>query len=198
MKPPRITTSITWFVVIPSPIGPLALTSGGAGLSAVYIEAQGRSPVRTLLWQEDRSLFEDASRQLAEYFAGRRRVFDVPLEVTRGTAQQRDVWRALLSIPYGETVSYGEVARRVGRPSAARAVAAAIGKNPWSIIVPCHRVVGATGKLTGYGGGLARKRWLLEHEGLRFEGAPHRADPDTRVLESGPVASVTGPQAAAP
>jgi methylated-DNA-[protein]-cysteine S-methyltransferase len=108
-------------------------------------------------------VFERAEAQLAEYFAGRRRVFDLPLAL-RGTPFQRAVWTALLDIPYGETASYGELAQLLGKPAASRAVGLANGKNPVSIIVPCHRVIGSTGSLTGYGGGLERKRYLLDFE----------------------------------
>jgi methylated-DNA-[protein]-cysteine S-methyltransferase len=101
--------------------------------------------------------------QLAEYFAGKRRVFDLPLG-PRGSDFQVGVWRALMRIPYGETCSYGDIARSIGRPDASRAVGAANGRNPIPIIVPCHRVIGANGSLTGYGGGLPVKRWLLDHE----------------------------------
>ncbi|MHB8055173.1 MAG: methylated-DNA--[protein]-cysteine S-methyltransferase [Candidatus Aminicenantales bacterium] len=103
------------------------------------------------------------ARQLGEYFAGKRRVFDLPLDLN-GTPFQREVWGALQKVPFGETTSYGEIARRIGRPAAVRAVGAANGRNPVSIIVPCHRIVGADGRLTGYGGGLWRKEWLLRHE----------------------------------
>ena len=107
--------------------------------------------------------FASVQRQLSEYFEGRRDTFDVPL-VMDGSPFERSVWRALQEIPYGETVSYGEIARRVGQPSAARAVGLANGRNPIAVIVPCHRVIGADGTLTGYGGGLERKRVLLELE----------------------------------
>jgi methylated-DNA-[protein]-cysteine S-methyltransferase len=108
--------------------------------------------------------------QLAEYFAGERRDFDLPL-APRGTVFQRDVWSALARIPYGVTCSYGDLAREVGRPSASRAVGAANGRNPIAIILPCHRVIGASGALTGYGGGLPLKRWLLDHERARVQPA---------------------------
>ena len=101
--------------------------------------------------------------QLAEYFAGERRDFDLPL-APQGSGFQVEVWRALLRIPYGETCSYGDIARVVGRPAASRAVGAANGRNPIAVIVPCHRVIGSNGSLTGYGGGLPVKRWLLDHE----------------------------------
>jgi len=105
----------------------------------------------------------EARRQLAEYFAGRRREFELPLEL-RGTAFQERVWRALLDVRYGETVSYAELARAVGAPTSTRAVGAAVGRNPLPIVVPCHRVIGAAGDLRGFASGLARKRWLLQAE----------------------------------
>lgn len=112
-------------------------------------------------------------RELAEYFAGRRRTFDVPLDLV-GTPFQQSVWQALLAIPYGQTRSYGEQARSIGKPTAARAVAAANGNNKISLIVPCHRVIGGDGSMTGYGGGVARKEWLLAMErGERALSAPH-------------------------
>lgn len=111
--------------------------------------------------------------ELAEYFAGRRRTFDVPLDLV-GTPFQQSVWQALLAIPYGQTRSYGEQARSIGKPTAARAVAAANGNNKISLIVPCHRVIGGDGSMTGYGGGVARKEWLLAMErGERALSAPH-------------------------
>ena len=109
-----------------------------------------------------------ARRQLTEYFAGVRTAFDLPLDPP-GTPFQRQVWDALRTIPYGVTTSYGELARRLGDPRGTRALGAANGKNPIPIIVPCHRVVGARGELTGFGGGLDRKRWLLEHEGALLD-----------------------------
>ncbi len=114
------------------------------------------------------------ARQLDEYFAGKRREFDLPL-APEGTAFQQRVWRELLKIPYGETWSYGELARAIGRPAAARAVGAANGKNPIAIIVPCHRVIGADGSLTGYGGGMPTKQWLLAHE--------RRASPQLSLID---------------
>jgi methylated-DNA-[protein]-cysteine S-methyltransferase len=123
-----------------------------------------------------------AARQLAEYFAGERRTFDVPLS-PHGTAFQQRVWRALLAIPYGQTRSYGELARAIGRPAAARAVGAANGRNPIAIVVPCHRVIGASGALVGYGGGMAAKRYLLDHEQRdRTATAPKRQDQTQREL----------------
>jgi methylated-DNA-[protein]-cysteine S-methyltransferase len=124
----------------------------------------GRHPVKLgRSWEHAPGAFADASEQLSEYFAGERTSFDVPL-VLNGAPFQERAWRALQEIPYGETISYGEQARRIGRPSAARAVGMANGRNPIAVIVPCHRVIGANGTLTGYGGGIERKRLLLDLE----------------------------------
>jgi len=108
-------------------------------------------------------VLRQAAFELEEYFAGKRSVFDLPLDPV-GTPFQLEVWRALRDVPFGETAAYGEIARRIGRPAASRAVGAANGRNPISIIIPCHRIIGAGGDLTGYGGGLNRKEWLLRHE----------------------------------
>ncbi|HEX7610606.1 MAG TPA: methylated-DNA--[protein]-cysteine S-methyltransferase, partial [Solirubrobacteraceae bacterium] len=123
------------------------------------------APAQSPDWQHDDDALADVAGQLAAYFAGTLTEFDVQLELA-GTDFQREVWQALRAIPYGETISYGELAQRVGKPSASRAVGLANGRNPIAIIVPCHRVIGADGSLTGYGGGLARKAWLLEHEAI--------------------------------
>ncbi|RKT52397.1 methylated-DNA-[protein]-cysteine S-methyltransferase [Saccharothrix australiensis] len=148
---------------VDSPVGPLTLVAAAGALSGLYMTDQRYRPAQESFGPEDASLFGDVIAQLEEYFAGRLTEFDVPLDL-RGTPFQRTVWAALLSVPYGQTVSYGELAAALGRPTAARAVGMANGRNPISIIVPCHRVVGSTGDLTGYGGGLARKRQLLEFE----------------------------------
>jgi methylated-DNA-[protein]-cysteine S-methyltransferase len=152
------------FYRVGSPIGSLLLTSDGSALTGVYMEPQELSIEG---WAEDAALapLAAAARQLSEYFAGNRRDFDLPMRL-EGTAFQRRVWRELVEIPYGKTWSYGELARRIGNPNASRAVGLANGRNPLSIVVPCHRVIGADGSLTGYGGGIERKRWLLAHEGL--------------------------------
>jgi len=123
-------------------------------------------------WRADPHPFRDTARQLDEYFRGDLRRFDLPLDLA-GTSFELAVWRALREIPYGRTISYGELARRIGRAGAARAVGAANGRNPISIVIPCHRVVGANGALTGYGGGIDRKRALLDHE-ARVSGPPFR------------------------
>ena len=145
-----------------SPIGRLLLAGDERSLTRVHFQG-GRHPVTPPRdWRPSAAPFAQALRQLEEYFAGRRQTFTVPLAM-HGTPYQRSVWQALLGIPYGETISYGELARRIG--SAPRAVGLANGANPLPIIVPCHRVIGADGSLTGFGGGLPVKRALLELEG---------------------------------
>jgi methylated-DNA-[protein]-cysteine S-methyltransferase len=146
-----------------SPIGDLLLVGDGEALYRLDMQ-QGRRPTAIdPRWQRRDDAFADVRRQLTEYFDGRRRSFDVPLAL-RGNSFELRVWEALLEVPYGETVSYGEIARRMGRPDASRAVGLANGRNPIAVIVPCHRVIGAHGGLVGYGGGLERKRLLLDLE----------------------------------
>jgi methylated-DNA-[protein]-cysteine S-methyltransferase len=142
---------------ISSPIGHLTLVASDAGLCAVD---WGTTRTRRA---PDNAVLRAAATQLDEYFAGMRRAFDLPLDL-HGTPFQNRAWGALAEIPYGTTVSYGEQARHLGVPRAARAVGAANGSNPLPIVLPCHRVIGANGALTGYGGGLDVKRWLLAHE----------------------------------
>ncbi|HEX6459862.1 MAG TPA: methylated-DNA--[protein]-cysteine S-methyltransferase [Thermoleophilaceae bacterium] len=149
----------TLYIQIPSPIGPLLLDGTEHALQGVHMSPAGPGAG----WRKAREPFAAAIEQLEQYFAGERMEFDLELDL-RGTRFQRDVWNALLTIPYGETRSYGEIARQIGRPDRARAVGAANGSNPVSIIVPCHRVIGSDGSLTGYGGGLPRKRFLLDLE----------------------------------
>jgi methylated-DNA-[protein]-cysteine S-methyltransferase len=151
------------YTTMDSPIGELLLLGEGQTLRGLYMQ-EGRKPVRVAAdWEPDASAFESVVEQLHEYFEGRLTEFDVPLDM-HGTPFERRVWNALRDIPYGETASYGEVARRIGQPSASRAVGLANGRNPIAVIVPCHRVIGANGTLTGYGGGLERKQLLLELE----------------------------------
>ena len=157
-------TTTTAYTVVPSPVGDLVLTAGGDALDRIGFAA--RTPVDPS-WRRDDPAFAEAARQLAEYFAGGRRAFDLPL-APAGTPFQRQVWAALTALPYGVTTSYAALAERLGRPGSARAVGAANGANPLAIVVPCHRVVGADGSLTGYAGGLAAKRALLALEGHRF------------------------------
>jgi methylated-DNA-[protein]-cysteine S-methyltransferase len=148
-----------------SPVGRLKLVAGDAGLVAILWEEDDPARVRlcAMIEQPDHAVLAETSRQLGDYFAGRRQRFTVKLDF-RGTDFQKRVWTALLAIPFGETRSYGQIARELGRPSASRAVGAANGRNPISIIAPCHRVVGSNGALTGFAGGLAAKTFLLEHE----------------------------------
>jgi methylated-DNA-[protein]-cysteine S-methyltransferase len=150
---------------IDSPIGPLALAGRGQVLTNLRMVDQTYEPDRTN-WVPDDRAFPDAVEQLEAYFAGERTDFDLELSLT-GSEFQRRVWQALLTIPYGETRSYGEIAEQIGASGAARAVGLANGRNPIAIIVPCHRVIGASGSLTGYGGGLERKQSLLELERRR-------------------------------
>jgi methylated-DNA-[protein]-cysteine S-methyltransferase len=146
---------------VDSPLGPLLLTGDGKGLTGLYTDQHGRLP--TALGDRDDEEFTEARAQLDEYFAGQRDDFDLPLTAP-GTAFQRAVWQALREIPYGSTMTYRQVAEEVGNPKAVRAVGSANSRNPISIIVPCHRVVGSDGKLVGYAGGFSAKRWLLDHE----------------------------------
>jgi methylated-DNA-[protein]-cysteine S-methyltransferase len=146
--------------VCDSPVGALILVGSEDGLREVLWMERGLPP-----GEQDRScaVLEDAARQLRAYFAGELRRFELPLDLV-GTPFQVQAWRALADVPYGTTVSYGEQARRLGRPAAARAVGAANGRNPVPIVLPCHRIVGADRSLVGFGGGLDRKAWLLAHE----------------------------------
>lgn len=148
--------------MIDSPIGPLTLAGRDDRLAFLHMVDQTYEPSRKG-WVPDESAFPDAVRQLGEYFDGARTEFDLKLNL-RGTDFQRRVWKALMTIPYGETRSYGEIARQIGSPTAFRAVGLANGRNPIAIIVPCHRVIGSNGTLTGYGGGLERKQALLDLE----------------------------------
>jgi methylated-DNA-[protein]-cysteine S-methyltransferase len=150
---------------VDSPVGRLFVAASDAGLHAIAFP-DNRHPVRRDDdWREgDHPVLRDAARQLGEYFAGRRRGFELPV-APRGTAFQCAVWEALATIPYGETLSYAQLATRVGKPTAMRAVGAANGRNPLPIVLPCHRVIGADGSLTGFGGGLPTKQFLLKLEG---------------------------------
>lgn len=151
--------------IVDSPIGPLTLAGRNGRLSHLRMVDQTYEPSRDD-WVADDSAFPDVVRQLAEYFDGERTEFELELDL-HGTAFQRRVWNALTTIPYGETRTYGDIARHIGSPNAFRAVGLANGRNPIAVIVPCHRVIGSNGTLTGYGGGLERKQTLLELEKAR-------------------------------
>ncbi|MDF0731793.1 methylated-DNA--[protein]-cysteine S-methyltransferase [Pseudomonas entomophila] len=154
------------FTLMPSPVGVLTLVARGDSLAAILWEHERLNRVRLgeLHRDDQHPLLGETARQLGEYFAGQRQRFDLPLDFA-GSDFQRQVWAALLTIPFGETRSYSEIARQIGNPSAVRAVGAANGRNPISIIAPCHRVIGASGSLTGFAGGLEAKQYLLALEG---------------------------------
>ena len=162
------------FTTMPSPVGELRLVASDAGLAAIVWTADRPGRVRLLGTRRDlrHPVLVETTRQLREYFAGARTTFAVRLDY-QGTSFQKKVWSALLEIPFGETRTYGELAARIGNLSAVRAVGAANGRNPISIIGPCHRVIGSSGKLTGYAGGLEAKKLLLD---LELSGAAAKAD----------------------
>lgn len=149
-----------------SPLGRIILAATGNKLVGVWFDGQRHQP-DTSTWPvaSEHPVLQQARSQLSDYFAGRRTSFELPLDFAQGTGFQQDVWRALLKIPRGTTCSYGALSADIGKPAAVRAVGGAVGRNPLSIIVPCHRVVGAAGALTGYAGGLERKTALLQLEG---------------------------------
>lgn len=163
LRDPRVQT------LVPSPLGELRLVASATGLAGLwFVQEQRHEPPADLraAWPTVAShpVLDAAARQLEAYFQGRREDFDLPLDLSQGTPFQRAVWTALLAIPAGATTTYGALAASLGLPRAVRAVGAAVGRNPLGIIVPCHRVLGATGKLTGYAGGLDRKQALLQLE----------------------------------
>lgn len=168
------------YTIIESPVGPILIAGDGESVRIIDFQ-EGTAPLDPPeSWTRDDRSFSEAARQLGEYFAGRRRIFELPLQPV-GTPFQRSVWAELERIPYGETISYGELARRIGKPRAMRAVGLANGANPLPIVIPCHRVIGANGKMVGYGAGLPIKRRLLaleaEHISVLFRSeaaATHR------------------------
>lgn len=161
------------FTEIPSPIGQLTLVASQLGLMAIYMEKHTKPAGDRTQWSKDPThpILTETKKQLDSYFAGTRREFDLPLDLI-GTPFQKAAWQALQKIPYGETRSYAEQATLCGKPKAVRAIGTANGRNPVSIIVPCHRVIGKNGSLTGYGGGIDRKRFLLELENAHAEIRP--------------------------
>jgi methylated-DNA-[protein]-cysteine S-methyltransferase len=164
-----ISSAVRVHVILPSPIGPLTLVAEAGQLTALYLDSQRHRPDEDTLGEPGNpgaAPFAAAARQLGDYFAGQLTDFDLPL-APAGTDFQRQVWAALRTISYGQTWSYAQVAEKIGRASAVRAVGLANGKNPISVVIPCHRVIGSDGSLTGYGGGLDRKRFLLDLESAR-------------------------------
>jgi methylated-DNA-[protein]-cysteine S-methyltransferase len=156
-------TQTTYYTIMPSPIDDLLLVSNGAALTGLQMQESRRATGALPSWKRDPGPFREVLRQLQAYFEGELTQFDLPIALD-GTAFQQLVWGALRKLRYGEQVSYGELARRIGNPAASRAVGMANGRNRIGIIIPCHRVIGAVGTLGGYGAGLGRKQWLLEHE----------------------------------
>jgi methylated-DNA-[protein]-cysteine S-methyltransferase len=154
-----------YYTYVDTPLQPLLLTSNGRALTGLYMATQKYGPQIGADWtcRDNAQPFEEARQQIAAYFAGTRQMFDLPLD-PMGTDFQKQVWEELTRIPYGQTISYGELARRIGNPGASRAVGLANARNPISVLVPCHRVIGASGKLTGYSGGTERKNALLTYE----------------------------------
>jgi methylated-DNA-[protein]-cysteine S-methyltransferase len=168
----------TYYEYLKSPVGTLKLVASDRGLTAILWENDNPQRVKLgpLFETKEHPMLRETAKQLNEYFAGRRRIFSLPFD-RRGTPFQNAVWEALSTIPFGETRSYAQIARQVGSPQAVRAVGAANGRNPISIIVPCHRVVGSNGKLTGFAGGLETKARLLEMESASAHGGESTAQP---------------------
>ena len=176
-SPPRDLECGVDYAVVPTPIGRLLLVSGEHGLVRIAFDGHWSYAELGPDWHQGSALLDAAASQLAQYFDGTRRDFDLPCAAP-GTPFQHAVWSALTRIPYGAVASYASIAQRIGKPAAIRAVGAANGRNPLPIVVPCHRVIGADGSLTGFGGGLELKRRLLAHEGAdvaRVRGSPQDA-----------------------
>jgi len=155
----------TYWMEIAAPIGKIIVMADDEAVTHIEFSAKYHPPGMPQL----NAVLTRAQKQLVEYFTGKREEFDLPLKL-EGTAFQRKVWKALARIPFGQTRTYGQIAKTVKSPAASRAVGAACGRNPLPIVVPCHRVVGSSGSLTGFGGGLAMKEWLLKHEGATLKG----------------------------
>ena len=163
MNVKKVQISKMLYCILESPVGKILIVGDSSGLKLINFQDGPNARVPNSDWQEDHRFFGTAIQQFKAYFDGKLKEFNLRI-APDGTPFQKSVWNALRNIPYGETVSYGEIARRIGKPNASRAVGAANAKNPLSIIVPCHRVIGKMGKLVGYGGGLPIKQSLLAHE----------------------------------
>lgn len=156
---------MNYYLTIPSPLGELSLLASEQGLRGVFFEQHRYfNGVQQAQFAPELAILQQTANQLNDYFAGKRRQFDLQLDLQQGTVFQKKVWRALAQIPYASTRSYAALAQQIGQHSASRAVGAANGRNPFSIILPCHRVIASSGKLTGYAGGLERKQKLLQFE----------------------------------
>jgi methylated-DNA-[protein]-cysteine S-methyltransferase len=153
----------TYWMEFAAPVGKIIVMTDDEAVTHIELSAKHRPKGKP----QPKAVLTRAQKQLVEYFAGKREEFDLPLK-PEGTAFQQKVWKALERIPFGQTRTYGQIAKAVKSPAASRAVGAACGRNPLPIVIPCHRVVGSTGSLTGFGGGLAMKEWLLKHEGASF------------------------------
>lgn len=163
----RTTHTEQWQMPIQTPLGQMTLVAHSHGLSGAWFEHQKHAPaLQHLPWGPSQHWLVQAKKQLSEYFAGHRKHFDLPLLPTTGTGFQQQVWQALSLIPFGRFASYGDLARYLGKPSSARAVGMAVGRNPLGIFLPCHRVMSSQGALTGYAGGLDKKLALLKLEGI--------------------------------
>jgi methylated-DNA-[protein]-cysteine S-methyltransferase len=158
---------MNYYLITPSPLGDVTIQANDDGLLGLWFEEHTTLPDVLGSLAPEHPILVEASKQLTSYFEGKVQSFDLPL-AAEGTDFQKLVWRALCDIPFGESISYQELANRIGKPKAVRAVGAANGKNPISVIVPCHRVIGKSGTLTGYAGGIERKRKLLELEGIKL------------------------------
>ncbi|MGX9417541.1 methylated-DNA--[protein]-cysteine S-methyltransferase [Vibrio sp. WJH972] len=156
---------MTYFTTMPSQLGEVVIQTTDKGVSGIWFDTHTTMPDALGKRADEHPILTQAVRQLSEYFNQDRRAFDLPID-TKGTPFQQEVWQALAQIPFGETCSYKQIAQAIGKPKAVRAVGAANGKNPVSVVIPCHRVVGANGKLTGYAGGIERKEALLKLEGI--------------------------------
>ena len=181
----RVGRQATFYSCYSSPIGELLLTSDGEALTGLRMSVHRGQPAKgpDPSWQRNEPWFRTIHDQLDAYFQGKRRDFEFPMRM-EGTPFQRLVWEGLRTIPFGSTMSYAELATRIGRPGASRAVGSANGRNPIAIIVPCHRVIAADGTLGGFGGGLDRKEWLLEHEGASSREECENRQPQRRVTRS--------------
>ena len=160
-------SSRIWYTIMDSPFGPVCVVGAKAGLLRVDFQRGNRPVHLAAVWQEDSDLLRDALHQLQEYFQGQRQSFTLPL-APPGTPFQQRVWQELQGIPFGTTLTYRELAQRLGMPQAARAVGHANGRNPLAIVIPCHRLIGSDGQLRGYAGGIALKQRLLQHEGVQL------------------------------